>query len=82
MAPAPVTAPAPVPAPVPPPAAPSSSASEGGGVEVIELDGVAYMALKRKVVECGVPKKEVADVLTKAGLKELAEKHGCALRFV
>ena len=51
-------------------------------MEVIELDGVAYMALKRKVVECGVPKKEVADVLTKAGLKELAEKHGCALRFV
>ena len=49
---------------------------------MIDLDTIGYMALKRLVIEKGVPKAEVnSGPPTKGALKELAQKHGCGLRF-
>ena len=40
------------------------------------------MALKRLVISAGVPQTEASAVMTKAGLKALAERHRCDLKLV
>ena len=66
-----------------PPSAPAAAAPAGGAGEgeVIDLDTIGFMALKRLVIANGVPKKEASDTPTKGGLKELAIKHGANLTF-
>ena len=50
-------------------------------VEVVDLESIGYMALKRLVIAHGVPKDKASAVPTKVHLKELAEKYGAPLRF-
>lgn len=54
---------------------------DDGKTEVVDLDSVGYMALKRLVIAKGVPKVEASTVPGKAHLKELAIKYGCAIQF-
>ena len=58
-----------------------SDAPEGDD-ELVDLESIAYMALKRLVIAKGVPKAEANCVASKGQLKELATKHGAKLRFV
>ena len=67
------------------PAAAGASASAGAlddeAEEVVDLEAISYMALKRLVISKGVPKAEANTVPGKGHLKELAIKHSCKLRF-
>ena len=86
-APAPPPAPPPVPpatppaAPAAPPAAPVAVSSAGDG-EVIDLESIGFMALKRLVISHGVPKERASAVASKGHLRELAVQFGAPLRFV
>ena len=62
-------------------APPPAVAAAGGPPGVVDLETIGYMALKRLVIEAGVPKAEASMVPGKAHLKELAVKYGCAITF-
>ena len=55
--------------------------SDGAAAETVDLESVGYMALKKLVIAHGVPKAEASQRPTKAGLKELAQKHGANITF-
>ena len=61
---------------------PAAAEVESAAGRVVELDDIGYMALKRLVISAGVPQTEASAVMTKAGLKALAERHRCDLKLV
>ena len=61
---------------------PAAAEVESAAGPVVELDDIGYMALKRLVISAGVPQTEASAVMTKAGLKALAERHRCDLKLV
>ena len=57
-----------------------SAAPSGPGEEIV-LDDIGYMALRKLVIERGVPEKVAKNTPGKGALVALAEKHGCNLMF-
>jgi len=62
-------------------APPASVSAPGWAAQSVDLESIGYMGLKKLVVTHGVPMAEASARPTKAGLVELAVKHGARLTF-